>query len=209
MSSARRIRNDDVAGLPTAGDGLAGLRLLYVLGERFHEGVVELGGLDRLRQLHGELSGRPSLGQPAERGEQDERKLALVSMPPDLACEREPVHLRHHHVEDGDVERLAFLDPSERLGGGRDRHGLHAPRSRVASHDLAVRGVVVDDEDPLAGELRQRRSARPREPAPPPLPRARPMWKVDPLPSSLSTHIVPPISSTRRFEIASPSPVPP
>ena len=76
-------------------------------------------------------------------------------MPPDLACEGEPVHLRHHQVEDGDVELLAFLDPSERLGGGRDRHGLHAPRSRVASHDLAVRGVVVHHEDPLAGELRQ------------------------------------------------------
>ena len=37
--------------------GLAGLRLLYVLGKRFHEGVVELRGLDRLRQLHRELSG--------------------------------------------------------------------------------------------------------------------------------------------------------
>ena len=35
------------------------------------------------------------------------------------------------------------------------------------------------------------------------------MWNVDPLPSSLSTHIVPPMSSTMRLEIARPSPVPP
>jgi hypothetical protein len=37
----------------------------------------------------------------------------------------------------------------------------------------------------------------------------RSTWKVDPEPSSLSAHIVPPINSTRRLEIASPSPVPP
>ena len=77
-------------------------------------------------------------------------------MPPDLACEGEPVGLGHHQVEDGHVERLAFLDPGERVGGGRDRHGLHAPRSRVARHDLAVRRVVVHHEEPLAGELRHR-----------------------------------------------------
>ena len=35
------------------------------------------------------------------------------------------------------------------------------------------------------------------------------MRKVEPLPSSLSTEIVPPISSTRRLEMARPSPVPP
>ena len=35
------------------------------------------------------------------------------------------------------------------------------------------------------------------------------MRKVEPLPCSLSTEIVPPISSTRRFEMARPSPVPP
>jgi hypothetical protein len=35
------------------------------------------------------------------------------------------------------------------------------------------------------------------------------MWNVDPVPSSLSTHIVPPISSISRFDMARPSPVPP
>ncbi len=35
------------------------------------------------------------------------------------------------------------------------------------------------------------------------------MRKVEPLPCSLSTEIVPPISSTRRLEMARPSPVPP
>ena len=34
-------------------------------------------------------------------------------------------------------------------------------------------------------------------------------WKVEPCPGSLSTHIVPPMSSLRRLLMASPSPVPP
>ena len=34
-------------------------------------------------------------------------------------------------------------------------------------------------------------------------------WNVAPLPASLSTQILPPISSARRLQIARPSPVPP
>ena len=34
-------------------------------------------------------------------------------------------------------------------------------------------------------------------------------WNVVPVPSSLSAHTLPPIISTRRWEIVSPSPVPP
>ena len=74
---------------------------------------------------------------------------------PDLARQGEPVHLRHHHVEHGDVERLALRDELERGGRELERDGLHLPRERVPSDDLAVRRVVVDDQDPLAGEVRE------------------------------------------------------
>ena len=37
----------------------------------------------------------------------------------------------------------------------------------------------------------------------------RSTWNAEPTPSSLSTRIAPPIAETSRFEIASPSPVPP
>ena len=74
--------------------------------------------------------------------------------------------------------------------------------------DLAVRRVVVDDEDPLARELRQRLVGRdPRRQSAGSA--VSSMWNVDPFPASLSAQIVPPISSTSRFEIARPSPVPP
>ena len=98
-----------------------------MLGERLHEAVVELGCLHGLPELHREVSGRLCLRQPAQRGQQDEGELVLVTMPADLAREGEAVHLRHHQVEDGDVEALAVRDPDERLGRGRDRHGVHAP----------------------------------------------------------------------------------
>ena len=37
--------------------------------------------------------------------------------------------------------------------GALNRYGLHLPRSRLSDHDLAVRRVVVDDEDALSREL--------------------------------------------------------
>ena len=77
-------------------------------------------------------------------------------MPSDLAGEGEPVHLRHQEVEHREVELLASLDEGERLGRALDRNGFHVPRARVPGEDLAVRRVVVHDEDPLARELRQR-----------------------------------------------------
>ena len=79
------------------------------------------------------------------------------------------------------------------------------------AEDAPVGGVVVDDQQALAAQLRlalgeegRRRGRRLDR-------RVRTVkWKVAPLPApSLSTHIVPPISSLRRLLIASPRPVPP
>ena len=83
--------------------------------------------------------------------------------------------------------------------------------SQLAEHlleDAAVRGVVVDDQHAQAvqarrfgrDQLRSSGSASSKRTV---------KWKRLPRPTSLSTHIRPPISSTSREAMASPSPVPP
>ena len=48
----------------------------------------------------------------------------------------------------------------ERLGAALDGDGLHPPRARMPRDDLAVRRVVVDDEDPLPDAAAGRRLER-------------------------------------------------
>ena len=104
----------------------------------------------------------------------------------------------------------------------RFAQGLAGPRAPPATlvgciaqlredlfEDLAVGGVVVDHQDPhaldghradvpsFAGHLPSASSKRAVK------------WKVLPRPTSLSTQIRPPISSTSREAMASPRPVPP
>ena len=47
-----------------------------------------------------------------------------------------------------EVELLADLEEGDRFGGELHRQRLHSPGSRLSRHDLPVRRVVVDDEDP-------------------------------------------------------------
>src|SRR4029077_598633 len=72
---------------------------------------------------------------------------------------------------------------------------LVAGRVQDVAEELHVPLVVLDHEDPLAGH-------RQTDPA------GSVNTKVLPLPSSLSTQMRPPCSSTNRFESASPRPVP-
>ena len=123
--------------------------------EQLHERVVELRRLERLRELCREHAPRLQLRQSPERGQEQQRQLGLVAVLPDLSRQGEPVHVRHHHVEHGHVERLALGDQLECGDRQLDCDGLHPPRQRVPGDDLAVRRVVVDDQDPLAGEMRE------------------------------------------------------
>ena len=151
------LREQDAKPRPGALSVCHGLDLLFdgAPREQAQERVVELRRLERLCELGGEEAARLGLRQPAERREEQERQLLGVPPVPDLAGQREPVHPRHHHVEHADVERLVARDQLERRGGQLDRDGLHPPRPRVPGDDLAVGRVVVDDEDPLAGEVRE------------------------------------------------------
>ena len=72
----------------------------------------------------------------------------------------------------------------------------------------AVVAVVVDDQDPLAGQL-QAASPEAGRVGASTSSATIVKWNVDPLPGSLSAQIRPPMSSARRLQIASPRPVPP
>ena len=115
--------------------------------------------VEELRRLHAasraaptNSSARARLRQPAERGERGRAAGRSASR-----CRRisrasvEPVHLGHHACR-GRRRRTArrAAISSSASAAELDRHRLHAPRRGLAADDLAVRRVVVDDEQPLA-----------------------------------------------------------
>ncbi len=82
----------------------------------------------------------------------------------------------------------------------------HAPAVTASPEDAAVRGVVVHDQD---RELEVFEPARPTPPRPESAaPAGSVKWNVLPRPTSLSTQIRPPISSTSCEEMARPEPGP-
>ena len=97
--------------------GLAGRRLLHALGERCQQRVVELRGLDRLRELHGELSGRRTSGsRPSEVSRTSGssrssrwRRISRARASPSISG------ITRSRTATSNV--LALLDQSERLGG--------------------------------------------------------------------------------------------
>ena len=125
--------------------GLLEPRRRALAAEHLEQGVVELRRPDRLCQVRREI-GLGVLLPPAERRQQDQRQSLRVAVPPDLPRHCEPVELRHLHVENREVERIATPDPLERL---RRRAGLareHAPALYVRLQDPPVRRVVVEDQ---------------------------------------------------------------
>ena len=65
----------------------------------------------------------------------------------------EPVHLRHVHVEDRQVEPLARGEPAQRLARRLGVARRHAPLGGLQREDAAIGGVVVDHQDSLALQL--------------------------------------------------------
>ena len=107
--------------------------------------VVDRAGLERAQQELAVLGG----------GEEDRRHLAHAGLVLQRGQQFEPVHARHHHVEQHQVGR----------GGprGRQRFGPIAcggHRIAVAFQQRAdhpqVRGLVVDDEDAAGAGFRMR-----------------------------------------------------
>ena len=138
----------------------------------------------------------------------------------DPARRLEPVELGHLHVHQHEVVRLA-LDRLDRLDAVARRRRPRSPSAPAAAARASGSrrcprraGSAAGAGAPARGRGRAtpgrgaaraaaRRSAAARV--------AIVTWKVLPSPGTpaLSAHIVPPIASASRFEIASPSPVPP
>ena len=57
------------------------------------------------------------------------------------------IHLRHVHIQDGQVERVAALDPLQGFFGRFAVARLHAPIVQLQGQDAAVGGIVVHDQD--------------------------------------------------------------
>ena len=127
------------------------------------------------------------------------------------SAQLESVHTGHHQVENGDVVGLPLRRGGpQQLERALSRSGFrddHAPGARLMHEDPAVRGVVVDDEDPGARQTVRPRCRRSRRSTTASRIRGKPERRA--LPGALSTPISPPISSTSCLEIARPSPVPP
>ena len=104
-------------------------------------------------ELRRELAGPARLGQTCPIDVSRSSGRALVAVAADLARQLEAVHLGHLHVEHGDVERIAAADAGERVRSGRSTASTSIPHAlRLRSDDLAVRRVVVDDQQTLARE---------------------------------------------------------
>ena len=127
------------------------------------------------------------LRQPSERGQKQQRQLVLGPAAPDLAREGEPVHLRHHHVEHGDVEPLARPRSARAPRSGSSTATGSIPHERACRVTIS-RFVALSSTTRirLPRELRQRVVVRDLRRHLSRLDGSA-MWKVDPLPSSLST----------------------
>ena len=198
-------------GALSVGHGLDRLSLGPARGEQLQERVVELRRLETASRAGPRRRRSDSrLRQAAERGQKQRAGAPARSAGPGSPRARASPSISGIIMSSTATSNGSpGLDQRERLRGQLDRDRLHSPRPRVPGDDLAVRRVVVDDEDPLAGEVREARRRARSSSAPRPRRRAARCGRSNPSPGSLSTEIVPPISSTRRFEIASPSPVPP
>ena len=119
--------------------GRSDLWLMPALGEHGRQCVVELRGLQRLRQLRGEVPGlRTHFPSATDGRDENEWQLTLVASAADLPCQCEPVHLRQHEVEHGNVEVLALVDQRKRVQGPLHRHRRPSPTIASAgprSHD--------------------------------------------------------------------------
>ena len=84
-----------------------------------------------------------------DRGDHHDRKVLPPRVALDRAQHRDAIHLRHHDVEKDDVERVAAKHAQGLTSALGHQHRVplvHQP----APQQLAIVGVVVDDEDGAA-----------------------------------------------------------
>src|SRR5438034_1247696 len=155
--------------------------------------AVRLGQVRRGASVHG----TPVVAAQRERRHDHERNMRRAGIGPEPAGGVEPRQLRQLDIHEDEVGQLALRHGDPLLAIRRLQQPVGRPAQQLPD-DLPVVLVVLDVEHrPLV------------HPRPPSACRGTVKKKVDPLPSSLSTQMRPPCSSTSRFVILSPSPVPP
>ena len=142
---------DAISGSSRALAGAAAALRRGLAGQQSDQRIEELRLVDRLAEISVEEPFGVAGFAPAERAEEHERQRGAA--PANLPGQRDAVHLRHVHVEDREVERIARLDPAQRLVRRFGVARVHAPFAALQREHAPVGGIVVDDEHALAREL--------------------------------------------------------
>src|SRR5438034_4990760 len=170
-----------------------------VLGQQLADQRQQVPRAVRLGQVRRGASGHgtPVVAPQRERRHDHDRNIRRAGIGPEPAGGVEPRQLRQLDIHEDEVGQLALRHGDPLLAIRRLQQPVGRPAQQLPD-DLPVVLVVLDVEHrPLV------------HPRPPSACRGTVKKKVDPLPSSLSTQMRPPCSSTRRFVMLSPSPVPP
>src|SRR5439155_8172216 len=133
------------------------------------------------------------------RGDEHDARCRELGSSADRVRQLYAVHLRHRDVGEHDVRPNA-LDELEPLAAVRRHVQLVSGRTQCGLHELANRGVVLDEHDP--SHPAQASTGRPFAAS------GITTWKVEPRPTTLSAHTRPPCIVTICRTIARPRPVP-
>jgi hypothetical protein len=128
--------------------------------EHLHQAVVKVGFVDRLREVgrDPDAGGLGAVAPLADGGEEDETNRAEGLVGLDRPGQAQPVHSRHLHVEDDEVEaaagKNALLQHGEGPGTALHRRHPEPPVAELLAQDLPVGGIVVHHEHPASEQTR-------------------------------------------------------
>src|SRR6516162_9295003 len=149
LSSARRMRSG--TGEPTSRAG----RRVALVADRLEKPIAQMREPQGLRQPRRKAGVDVSRRQRLAGGRQkDEHRRVGAPHGADFSGERDPVHLGHLVIEKCHVEGIALYDPFERHGGRVCISGAHAPSLGLELQQKTIAGIVVDDQNALACQLR-------------------------------------------------------
>ena len=87
-----------------------------------------------------------AVGRLVERGDHDHRNVMRCRVGLEPAAHFEPVHVRHHHVEQDEIAFGAFAD-RQRLRAAHRRDDVEIFRRQPRLEQLDVGGDIVNDEN--------------------------------------------------------------
>ena len=132
--------------------------------------------VDRLGDIVGRAGIEAFLAVALHRlgGDRDQRQVGERRLRADLLHRLVAVHLRHHDVDQGDVDAGRLLEDEDAVAAALGVEHLDVVALEHAGQRVDVADVVVDDEDLGAGQLGQRARLGRRVLAAP----VRPRWRL-------------------------------